>query len=49
MLRDESPIFGSEAPGAPTFRCMTTSVRNVGPEAPIRLSNLLLLTSFITV
>ena len=45
-IRYESPLFGSEAPGAPD--ASGTSVRNV-VQAPIRLSNSLLLTSFITV
>ena len=43
-IRDESPLFCSQAPGAPDDSGMTTSVLNVGPSA-----NSLLLTSFTTV
>ena len=32
-IRDESRLFGSQAPGAPDASGMTTSVRNVGPSA----------------
>ena len=32
-IRDESPLFGSQAPGTPVASGMTTSVRNVGPSA----------------
>ena len=33
LIRDESPLFGYQAPGAPDVSGMTTSVRNVGPRA----------------
>ena len=32
-IRAESPLFGSESPGAPDVRDKTTSLRNVGPSA----------------